>query len=218
MCVCMCICACVLVVSLLNLHREKAVCVFLKYFTRCFTTQPSSFTYFHTASKIMDLPSPSLSEAKELAIAHIARVVVSSPEHSLNQLFKWLPSGRKNRVLDWKEKAHFKISFVPSALIALNMKNLFLYVDFSSLYIVHVMFISDMFFCGIRGKRVYLLSVVSVGIFFIFYLCATVLFLNVCCPDTNLTWLCENKYPFSWVYRACHIWNILAHKLFIQHW
>jgi hypothetical protein len=81
------------------------------------------------------------------------------------------------------------------------MKNLFLYVDFSSLYIVHVMFISDMFFCGIRGKRVYLLSVVYVGIFFIFYLCATVLFLNVCCPDTNLTWLCENKYPFSWVYR-----------------
>ena len=54
-----------------------------------------------------------------LAITRLARAIVSSPDHLLNQHFTLLPSGGRYRVLDWK-KAHFKISFVPSAIAALN--------------------------------------------------------------------------------------------------
>ncbi|KAI2664123.1 RNA-directed DNA polymerase from mobile element jockey [Labeo rohita] len=86
---------------------------------RLVTSKNKLIKFSHLASKIIQLPTPSLTDANDTATTRLARTIASSPDHPLNRFFTLLPSGRRYRALDWK-KAHFKKSFVPSAITALN--------------------------------------------------------------------------------------------------
>ncbi|KAI2649485.1 RNA-directed DNA polymerase from mobile element jockey [Labeo rohita] len=110
---------------LLLLLYKSIIQPLLLYCSPCFfttlsvTSKNKLIKFSHLASKIIQLPTPSLTDANDTATTRLARTIASSPDHPLNRFFTLLPSGRRYRALDWK-KAHFKKSFVPSAITALN--------------------------------------------------------------------------------------------------
>ena len=71
------------------------------------------------AGKIIGIKQVPLSLLFETAVRRKARKIVSDPDHPLFHNFDKLPSGRRFRFPRWK-KAHFKRSFIPSAISILN--------------------------------------------------------------------------------------------------
>lgn len=110
---------------LLLLLYKSIIQPLLLYCSPCFfniltvTSKNKLIKISNLASKIIHLPTPSLTDANDKAITRLAHTIANSPDHPLNQFFTFLPSGRRYRTVDW-QKAHFKKSFVPSAITALN--------------------------------------------------------------------------------------------------
>ncbi len=73
----------------------------------------------HIASKIINHPTPILTELNLRAVTCLARAITVDPDHPLHPHFTLLPSGRRYRTLRWR-RARFNKSFVPSAISALN--------------------------------------------------------------------------------------------------
>ncbi|KAJ0012409.1 hypothetical protein NQD34_016743 [Periophthalmus magnuspinnatus] len=97
----------------------------LLYCSPCFLTMltvknRNSFTKItHLASKIIGLPTPSLSQLNSKAITRIAQTITQDHTHPLHRYFTLLPSGRRYRTLRCN-KARFKNSLIPTAIINLN--------------------------------------------------------------------------------------------------
>jgi hypothetical protein len=75
----------------------------------------------NTASKIISLPVPNISDINQKALLRKARAVSADPTHPLHEEFELLPSQTRWRVPKGK-KVKFRNSFVPAAINCLNNK------------------------------------------------------------------------------------------------
>lgn len=75
----------------------------------------------HVASKIIGLPTPSLSDLNGRATLRKARAIAADTDHPLHSYFELLPSGRRYRCIKCS-KTRYSGSFVPQAVKALNGK------------------------------------------------------------------------------------------------
>ena len=73
----------------------------------------------NTASKVIGLPVPSLSEITERAVLRKAHSVSADSSHPLYDEFKLLPSARRFRTMK-SVRNKFTYSFIPSAIRKLN--------------------------------------------------------------------------------------------------
>ena len=110
---------------LLSLLYTSILLPILLYCSPCFhnmlsTTNRNKLAKItHTASKIINHPTPNLTELNHRAVTRLALSITNDPDHPLNSHFTLLPSGRRYRTLRWR-RARFSKSFVPSAISALN--------------------------------------------------------------------------------------------------
>ena len=111
---------------LLLLYRSIVESV-LSYCSVCFfpllsvTNRNKLIKISNTASKIIGLPTPALTDLNERATVRKARVVAADSNHPLHEYFEILPSGRRYRCLKCK-KARYGKSFVPTAIKQLNIE------------------------------------------------------------------------------------------------
>ena len=110
---------------LLLLLYKSIIQPVLLYCSACFYTilpmpnRNKLFSITRIASKIIGLPTPSLSDLNDKAITRLALSITNDTDHPLYRYFTIMPSGRRYRTLKWK-KVRFSRSFVPSAIAALN--------------------------------------------------------------------------------------------------
>ena len=71
------------------------------------------------ASKIIGLPTPSLTKLTEHACLRKALIIERDQDHPLNQLFECLPSGRRFRCIKCNKKK-YRDSFIPQGIRLLN--------------------------------------------------------------------------------------------------
>ena len=71
------------------------------------------------ASKIIGLPTPSLTKLTEHACLRKALIIERDQDHPLNQFFECLPSGRRFRCIKCNKKK-YSDSFIPQGIRLLN--------------------------------------------------------------------------------------------------
>jgi hypothetical protein len=109
---------------LLNLYRSiieplLTYCGLVYFPSLSVTEKNKLIKVAKSASKIISLPVPSISEINDKALLRKARAASGDPSHPLFEEFELLPSGRRWSV-PRATKTKFRSSFVPSAVACLN--------------------------------------------------------------------------------------------------